>query len=63
MDKCEFPRCKNTPFMTYIQRSLCCEHWVQLAEADSETEKVMLKKLRLKKVENRVVPIEPKKKK
>lgn len=60
MDQCEFPRCRNISDFVYIGRSLCAIHWSQLCDADSKTEKKLLKKIGL--VRNKggaVVPITP----
>lgn len=57
-DQCDFPRCKNFSDLGYIGRNICNMHWEQLCEAESKTEKRLLKKIGL--VRNKsgaVVPI------
>jgi len=58
MEQCEFPRCRGYAEFGYIGHDVCANHWEQLCEADSKTEKRLLKKIGL--VRNKsgaVVPI------
>jgi len=54
-EKCDFPRCKGWDTFVYINKDICQEHWNQLCEADSKTEKRMLKKIGLKRDKNGMV--------
>ncbi len=47
MEQCAFPRCKNLSDYEYIGRDICEIHWGLLCEADSKTEKRLLKKIGL----------------
>lgn len=47
MEQCDFPRCKNFASLGYIGRHVCWQHWAQLCEAESKTEKGLLKKIGL----------------
>jgi len=47
MSTCDFPRCRNWSDVGYIGTELCWDHWTQLCEADSKTEKRLLKKVGL----------------
>lgn len=46
-NQCSFPRCKNPADCGYIGQDICYTHWIQLCEADSKTEKRLLKKIGL----------------
>lgn len=61
MEQCDFPRCRIIATLGYIGRAICDDHWEQLCNADSKTEKRLLKKIGL--VRNKsgaVVPIKRK---
>lgn len=47
MEQCDFPRCRHPSDFGYIGREICDEHWCELCEADSKTEKRLLKKIGL----------------
>lgn len=47
MQLCDFPRCRNTSHLGYIESEVCTSHWEQLCSADSKTEKRMLKRIGL----------------
>jgi len=55
MEQCEFPRCRHYPALKYIGHDICDIHWEQLCLADSNTEKRMLKKIKLFKNDQGVV--------
>jgi len=58
MEQCSFPRCKRYADLGYIGIEVCREHWAELCDADSKTEKRLLKKVGLKRSsEGAVVPI------
>lgn len=58
MEQCDFPRCKNLADFGYIEHNICDTHWGELCEADSKTEKRLLKKIGLKRNKSgRVVSI------
>lgn len=46
-DQCDFPRCKNLADFGYITRNICTEHWEQLCQVDSKTEKRLLNRIDL----------------
>ncbi len=54
-DQCDFPRCKNFANLGYIGRDVCTIHWEQLCEADSKTEKGLLKRIGLIRNDNGAV--------
>jgi len=56
-DTCHFPRCKQIASINYIQRNLCEHHWLQICEADSKTEKKLLKRILLARIDGNVVQI------
>jgi len=47
MERCEFPRCKYYPNITYIGHSICDEHWKQICESNKKSEQKLLKKIGL----------------
>ncbi|RLC88983.1 MAG: hypothetical protein DRJ03_00035 [Chloroflexi bacterium] len=60
MEQCEFPRCRGYAEFGYIGRDVCASHWSQLCDADSKTEKKLLKKIGLVRDKSgAVVPITP----
>ena len=58
MEQCEFPRCRCYVHLKYVGRNICYTHWEQLCEADSKTEKRLLKKIGLIRNDHgKVIPI------
>lgn len=49
MSKCQWPRCKSSPDMEYLNRPLCWKHWTELSKCTdySKKEQEILKKLKL----------------
>jgi hypothetical protein len=59
MERCDFPRCRNLEDFSYIGHNLCTVHWNELCEADSKTEKKLLKRIGLiRDKSGKVIPIE-----
>lgn len=44
---CQFSRCKNSCYLSYIGISICHTHWIQICEAEGKTEKRILKRIGL----------------
>lgn len=59
-NQCDFPKCRNLTELVYIGRNVCNKHWGQLCEADSKTEKRLLKKIGLVRNDNGVVVLKNK---
>lgn len=47
MEHCDFPKCKNSVDLIYVGHPICGGHWQQLCDADSKTEKKLLKQIDL----------------
>ena len=45
MNQCDFPRCRGYDYLIYLGKPICQKHWEQICEANSKTEKRLLKKI------------------